>query len=232
MLARSPYFPAEPRDARWRRLRTKAPSLVGVVALHAAGLVALLQYAPAREALVSAVPIMVSLITPKLEVEKPKVAPPKPKLEPVRKKPLAPPRIVAPAEAPSPIVAPPPPPEPAQPVESAPAVAAAPAPAPPSVAPAPPITLPSYSADYLHNPAPAYPPVARRLGEQGRVLLRVLVTADGRPGEVEVRTSSGSPRLDAAALETVRRWRFVPARQGDRPLAAWVLVPISFRLEG
>jgi protein TonB len=230
MLARSPYFLAEPRDARWRRLRTRAPSLVGVVALHAAGLVALLQYAPAREALTSAVPIMVSLITPKLEVEKPKVEPPKPKLQPVKKKPIAPPLIVAPAEAPEPIVAPAPPPEPPKPEERAPAVSAAPA--TPTVAPAPLIVPPNFNADYLHNPAPAYPPVARRLGEQGRVVLRVLVTADGQPEQVEVRTSSGSPRLDAAALETVRRWRFVPARQGDRPLAAWVLVPISFRLEG
>ena len=230
MLARSPYFLAEPRDARWRRLRTRARSLVGVVALHVAGLVALLQYAPAREALSSAVPIMVSLITPRLEVEKPKVEPPKAKLEPVKKKPIAPPLIVAPAEAPSPIVAPAPPPDPPKPVESAPAVAAAPA--TPAVAPAPPIIPPNYNADYLHNPPPAYPPVARRLGEQGRVLLRVLVTADGEADQVEVRTSSGSPRLDAVALETVRRWKFLPARQGDRPLAAWVLVPISFRLEG
>jgi protein TonB len=63
-------------------------------------------------------------------------------------------------------------------------------------------------------------------------MLRVLVTADGQAEQVDVRASSGSPRLDAAALEAVRRWKFVPARQGDRPLAAWVLVPISFRLEG
>jgi protein TonB len=211
-------------------LRTKGPSLLGVVALHVAGVVALLQYAPVREAITSAAPIMVSLLTPELEVEKPKVERPKPKLEPVKKKPIAPPLIVAPAEAPEPIVAPAPPPEPPKPEERAPAVSAAPA--TPTVAPAPPIVPPNFNADYLHNPAPAYPPVARRLGEQGRVVLRVLVTADGQPEQVEVRTSSGSPRLDAAALETVRRWKFVPARQGDRPLAAWVLVPISFRLEG
>jgi protein TonB len=60
----------------------------------------------------------------------------------------------------------------------------------------------------------------------------VLVNAEGQPEQVELRTSSGSPRLDGSALETVRRWKFVPARQGERPVAAWVLVPISFRLEG
>ena len=231
MLARSPYFLDDPHDTRWRRLRTKAPSLIGVVALHVAGIAALLQYAPVREALSSAAPIMVSLITPKLEVEKPKVEPPKPKLEPVKKKPITPPLIVAPAEAASPIVAPAPPPEPPKPVEeAAPAVPAAP-PAP-VAGPAPPIIPPNFNADYLHNPAPAYPSAARRLGEQGRVVLHVLVGADGRPEQVELRSSSGSPRLDSSALETVRHWKFVPARQGERPIAAWVLVPISFRLEG
>ncbi len=106
------------------------------------------------------------------------------------------------------------------------------APPAPVAAPAPPIIPPNFNADYLHNPPPPYPPVARRLGEQGRVVLRVLVSADGKAEQVDLRASSGSPRLDAAALETVRHWKFVPARQGDRPIAAWVLVPISFRLEG
>lgn len=231
MLARSPYLLEDTRDMRWQFLRTRAPSLIGVVALHVAGIVALLQYTPMREALSSAVPIMVSLISPKLEVEKPKVEPPKPKLEPVRKKPITPPLIAAPAAAPSPIVAPAPPPDPPKPVEEpAPVVPAAPPAA--FAAPAPPIVPPNFNADYLHNPRPAYPSAARRFGEQGRVVLRVLVSADGRPEQVEVGSSSGSPRLDASALETVRSWKFVPARQGDRPIAAWVLVPISFRLQG
>ena len=63
------------------------------------------------------------------------------------------------------------------------------------------------------------------------MLLRVLVNAAGGADTVEVRTSSGSPRLDHAALDTVKRWRFVPARQGDAAVAAWVLVPINFTLE-
>lgn len=89
---------------------------------------------------------------------------------------------------------------------------------------------PRFDADYLDNPAPVYPALSRRLGEQGRVLLRVYVLADGSVGQVEVRESSGFERLDRAARETVVRWRFVPARQGERPVAAWVLVPISFSL--
>jgi protein TonB len=59
----------------------------------------------------------------------------------------------------------------------------------------------------------------------------VFVTANGAAEVVELRTSSGSSRLDQAAIETVKRWRFVPARQGDQAVAAWVLVPIAFSLE-
>jgi len=93
-------------------------------------------------------------------------------------------------------------------------------------------TLPAFSAAYLRNPAPRYPVAARRAGEQGTVTLRVLVTRDGQPARVDVEKSSGSAQLDAAALEAVKVWRFVPARQGTDAIESWVLVPIVFRLEG
>ena len=92
------------------------------------------------------------------------------------------------------------------------------------------ISQPRFDAGYLKNPAPAYPPMSRRLGDEGRVVLRVLVEADGRPGEVTIKTSSGFPRLDQAAEDAVRRWKFVPARQGDEAVRAAVLVPIVFNL--
>jgi protein TonB len=88
-----------------------------------------------------------------------------------------------------------------------------------------------YDADYLANPAPAYPAASRRLGEQGTVLLRVQVMRNGRPQAIEVLAGSGSPRLDRAATEAVRRWRFVPATQQGRPVDSWLRVPIVFRLE-
>jgi protein TonB len=56
------------------------------------------------------------------------------------------------------------------------------------------------------------------------------VGADGLPRHIEIRTSSGSGRLDEAALEAVRRWKFVPARRGDEAVEAWVLVPVAFSL--
>jgi protein TonB len=96
----------------------------------------------------------------------------------------------------------------------------------------PPVIPPRFNADYLQNPAPAYPPLARRMKEQGRVLIRVLVSVDGLPERVELKTSSGSPRLDHSALETIRNWKFVPARQGGEKVAAWVVVPIAFLLDG
>ena len=200
--------------------------LAVVVALHAATIAALLQYEPARSALSEAMPLMVNLITPQPVVEKPQVLP-KPLLVKPRVATPAPPVtqqiITAASTAPEPALAPaPPPPEP---------VTAAPPPAPvPTVVL--PVVPPSFSASYLENPAPVYPPLSRRVGEQGKVMLRVLVSAKGTADTVELRASSGSSRLDDAALESVKHWRFVPARQGDQPVAAWVLVPITFSLKG
>jgi periplasmic protein TonB len=69
------------------------------------------------------------------------------------------------------------------------------------------------------------------MGEQGKVTLRVFVDTNGLPARVELATSSGYPRLDNAAIETVRRWKFVAARQGDTPIAGSVLVPLVFKLD-
>ncbi len=93
------------------------------------------------------------------------------------------------------------------------------------------VVPPRFDAAYLQNPEPGYPLVSKRLGEEGKVLLRVLVNPEGLAEQVEVRQSSGHPRLDQAAIGTVRRWRFTPARRGGDRLAAWVLVPLSFQLD-
>ena len=88
-----------------------------------------------------------------------------------------------------------------------------------------------FDADYLNNPEPAYPLLSRRQGESGKVLLLVQVTAHGTAAQVEIRQGCGFPRLDQAALNAVRNWRFVPARRGDEAVAASVVVPITFRLD-
>lgn len=94
------------------------------------------------------------------------------------------------------------------------------------------VTPAGFNAAYLSNPAPRYPVAARRAGEQGTVTLRVRVTLDGLASRVAVERSSGSPHLDAAALEAVKAWRFTPARQGADAVESWMVVPIVFRLEG
>ena len=117
------------------------------------------------------------------------------------------------------------------------AAAAAPAPAaatsgsgPNAPAPAR-VELPSASADYLNNPKPAYPLLSRRLREEGKVVLRVLIEADGSAAKAEIRHSSGYERLDQAALQTVLKWRYLPARRNGVPEAMWFNVPINFVLE-
>ncbi len=101
---------------------------------------------------------------------------------------------------------------------------------PASAAPAA-VVLPSSDADYLNNPAPVYPRMSRRLGEQGTVVVRVLISAEGRAEKAEVRTSSGYSRLDDAALDTVQRWRYMPGKRGGVPEAMWFNVPIRFVLD-
>lgn len=86
-------------------------------------------------------------------------------------------------------------------------------------------------AAYLSNPAPRYPLASRRLGEQGTVVLRVEVSESGTVSRLDVGSSSGSERLDRAALATVANWRFEPARRGRMAVASAVEVPIIFRLE-
>lgn len=83
---------------------------------------------------------------------------------------------------------------------------------------------------YRTRSDPRYPTASARGSEQGDVLLRVLVDSEGKPERVEVARSSGHPRLDRAARESVQRWTFEPVLEGGRAMPAWGLVPISFRL--
>jgi protein TonB len=93
------------------------------------------------------------------------------------------------------------------------------------------LVLPSADADYLNNPPPTYPRQSKRMGEQGTVVLRVLIGLQGTTEKAEIRTSSGFVRLDQAALETVQRWRYVPGKRNGSPEAMWFNVPVRFILE-
>ena len=67
--------------------------------------------------------------------------------------------------------------------------------------------------------------------QEGRVLLRLEVAADGTASRAVVIESSGVASLDSAAQEAVERWRFVPAQRPGKAVTATVRVPVVFRLD-
>ena len=92
------------------------------------------------------------------------------------------------------------------------------------------IELPNSRADYLNNPKPRYPSASLRLEEQGKVVVRVFIGIDGIPQKIELGISSGFDRLDRAALEAVKEWRFVPGTRAGVPEAMWLDVPVIFKI--
>jgi protein TonB len=84
---------------------------------------------------------------------------------------------------------------------------------------------------YGQRQDPEYPEFARRRGYQGTALLRVWVLEDGRVAAVQIKESSGYQVLDGTASKAVWMWRFAPALADGKPVASWVLVPITFRLQ-
>lgn len=209
--------------------RLSRASLAGVALAHASLLAALLFVARTPEPVTPPRPITVSLIEPEVKEQpkpEPRPQPPKPLV-----KPLPPPPVLIaekPLPTPQPVVeAPKPDPEPVPVPEvvppPAPVVAEAPKLAPPPIPPRP--------ADYLDNPKPPYPALSKRLGEEGVVRLNILVNPDGSVARLEIVKSSGYARLDESARKTVQSsWKFEPARQAGKPVAAWVIVPIQFTL--
>lgn len=95
----------------------------------------------------------------------------------------------------------------------------------------PEIIPPKVDAEHANNPAPRYPPLSRRLGEEGEVQLLVHILEDGSVGEIKLKVSSGYARLDTAAREAISRWRYVPARQGGEPISYWYVQPVAFSLK-
>jgi protein TonB len=69
------------------------------------------------------------------------------------------------------------------------------------------------------------------MGEQGKVVVRVLIGVDGLAQKAEIRQSSGFERLDDAALATVKSWHYVPGKRAGVVEAMWFSVPINYVLE-
>jgi protein TonB len=240
-MSSAPVFSCRARLDSLLRLRGLALAL----ALHGGLMYALTRSADLEAPQVAmAAPIQVSLLAgggvkqaetptpPKPEPPKPQKAQPKPKPTP---KPLP---QTAPEEAPK-ATSEPPSPDQTPPAETAAESAAASASPATTANDAPPgasdvdapLVEARFDAAYLNNPRPAYPPMSRKLREEGTVLLRAYVLPEGSAQTVEIKRSSGSARLDRAALEAVRQWRFAPARRGRSTVAAWVVIPVTFRME-
>ena len=197
--------------------RERIAGAIVVIALHGAALYALLSHR------ILVVPDeVVTLFVETIALQPPPKEEPKPQPEKPRKveKPQ-PQQIVAQAPIVSPAepVASPPPPIP---------VAEAPPPRP-----AGPVTLSGeLSVTCPERRPPAYPPLSRRLGEEGKVVLRVELDEQGNISSTRLATASGFPRLDEAALAAVKTWRCTPARRDGQPVRAVALQPFKFILEG
>lgn len=222
---------------------------LGLIVLLHAGLLYAALHGMQRPVTTPTVPreVIATFITPQPTPEpQPQPTPPAPqpvtkpapkvaqKPTPVVRKASPPKPTPAPALAPSEkaISTPAPPPVAAAPAAPEPQAAAAPAapPAPPApAAPAPPKTV--SGVEYLQPPQPDYPPIAKRNGEEGKVMLRVLVSDGGRPEKVDVQKSSGYARLDEAARQAALRARFKPHLEDGKPVAVYALIPINFAIQ-
>ena len=228
-------------DFRIAPPRLSTGMLAAVILVHAGILASILSLPKTTQSITPPVPLYVRLI--EAATAQPELAPPPvpPRLQPPPTPSVPPPVLAAPPAPLRPIpeavkaVRQPQPAEPVRPEVSRPEPQPAPTPTPAPATveapkPAPPVTQPRFNADYLDNPKPPYPGISRRMGEEGEVRLRVHVDPAGNAQQIEIARSSGFPRLDQAALDTVKQWRFIPARQGEQPIAAWVIVPIQFSL--
>lgn len=213
------YFSDDPLHEHAESVSLTA--LSGIFALHVLVISSLFWFQQSSD------PVRVDILSVRLLQASPPVEAP---VKPVPVKPIAQPlpqtkpkiqRVITekPVTAPVPEPVPVPPPQPAKPVEQ-----------PPEPVLSAPVVPPRFDAAYLNNPSPSYPALSRRNGEAGKVMLRVQVSSDGRPQQIELQRSSGYSRLDDAAISAVRQWRFIPAKRGDENLTEWVLVPLVFKL--
>jgi protein TonB len=83
----------------------------------------------------------------------------------------------------------------------------------------------------IKGPPPAYPRDARSKGLTGKVRVKVLISELGTVKDAVIALSSGHSSLDDAARQGLQRWLFNPAYRDGRAVAAWVVVPVQFKLE-
>lgn len=176
---------------------------------------------------------------PVSQAPQPKPEPPKPQVKPKPPVPVAKP-VPSPQPAPKSITAPAEPAPAAAPAateaaatsanpSNATTATAAAGPAAPA-APVQPRTV-TTGVEYLQAPRPEYPALSRRMGEEGTVMLRILISERGRAERADIHKSSGVPRLDEAARQAALRAVFKPYTENGRPVPVYAILPISFQLD-
>jgi protein TonB len=215
-----PVRPDEPRFAYGAQSNPNWPMIAAILVLHAAALIALVKLDVIHVARAKPAPLVIDLIS--------EPAPPpiveRPKPEPVVEQKVEPQPVVAPPQVVQ-TIAPPPPPimvtvEPAPP-KPAPIAAAA---------PTGPVIATDLDEKLIEAKPPRYPMESRRKREQGTVVLRLLIGIDGRVEQISIGQSSGFDRLDQAALQAVKNWRWQPELRNGVPVKVPGTLPIPFKL--
>ena len=83
----------------------------------------------------------------------------------------------------------------------------------------------------IKSERPPYPQVARRQGWEGTVVLRINIDPGGNVGNVATQKSTGYDALDESAAQSVKTWRFDPAKDGEFPVSSVVDLPVRFNLD-
>jgi protein TonB len=200
--------------------RPNWPAILLIALLHVGALIAMVKFDVIPLHKKAPDLIVINISEPP---QPPIVQPPKPKTPPQPEKivqqVVSPPPIVQPvAPPPPPVAVIPPPPKPV------PVVAAAAAPAP--------VAVDNLDEKMIGGSPPRYPLESRRKKEQGTVELRLLIGTDGRVEQVSIAQSSGFDRLDQAALQAAKSWRWQPMIRNGQPVEVRGLLSIPFVLKG
>lgn len=212
----------------WRTRGRKAAPLIAIVALHGA-LFWMMNNGMLRQVAQAVMPKVVTVsFVASPEPLKPPPQPPKTVPVVAHVPNFIPPMPILPTPQTQPtITVAPPTPRTSEPTPpAAPGPVTAPTPAPP--APAAPKTI--TGVEYIRAPQPVYPNIARRMGESGTVLLRVLIGEKGQAEQVIIQKSSGSTNLDEAGRQAVLRALYKPYIEDGKAIPVYALVPINFQL--
>jgi protein TonB len=192
------------------RAIARGGSFVAVIGLHVALLYALATGLGVVEVPKIAQPIVAMMINDESKPHTPEIKPPAPKIQ-VATDLTPPPPDTVDVQAQE---------QPTPPSDSAPTASTDSTP-----------VLDSSAVKIRNHSDPTYPSASRRAGEQGTVMLKILIGEDGRARDVQVERSSGFARLDDAAVDAVRKWRFAAAVKNGAAMTGWVTLPVTFRLD-